>query len=622
MRRTTTLVVLVLAACSRSESTERSAPQAVTAVSPSTGKSLLDESVELAQGCGADAPKRTVGLLARASVKALDAKAAASFGLEWNAVGHALIRCAPHGEALMRSWLDGPLGPRTAAARALASRARSGHRLDDTTVVKLLQQARELESPGWLALGALPSVNRSLANRILEAVSRLATDPARINPNAVALLAKVGPTSVPLLSTIVAGDEFSDRTRQAAVTALAQLGPGGQTRLTKLLVQPLGPRVLSEVVSVSPDAANTSRARLRELARTPLATNADRDRVLLRCHAASQLAPRWYRDLAQCDPSGRLQGRLAEIRVLRRTPVLQPDGRKRWRALLASDDPRVRQAALLRLEAHPDDPDFQQVMRVALGDSNPGTVAVAARILRDLANDAKAPPLDSELRKMLEEQLAKPTRNDAAATTIALLQAGAALGHLSLKPFLARHCDSPFPAVTQAAQVALETLLADAKCEGSRHDDARKTLPEGVPTTGQVTLEFEFETLAAKLTLERAWAPRAVAQITRLAKSGFYSGQHLLGPAPSVLQFGDPDGDGFANGDHTVLPSELTAHPFKPLSVGLAQTGPGTGSTQVFVVLDDRPDLDLSYPILGKADSAWQNLGADDEIVRVRVLSP
>ncbi len=608
----------MLVGCSRSETTSQPKPTSVPADTPSSAP-LIDEATRLATRCGSDA--EVVKLLARSAARTLDPSYADTFDPTWNALAHATSRCIPHGESVLRAWLGGPTGPRTAAVRALAFRARSGQQLADATVVELLTRSRDLGSPAWLALGALPGVSRSLSNTILETVAQLSTEPSHVDPNAIALLAKAGTSSVPLLGEIVRSDRFDMRARQAAVAALAQLGQEGTNTLLRLLGQPLGPRVLASILEAAPMAASSDRKRVEELARTPSeGPGRARDRVQLRCEAAVQLASNWRRELTECDPTGGVAGPLAELRVLARTPKLTVEARKRWLELVDSETPVVRQAALQRCAHQPADPAFEPVMSAALADDNPGTVAVAARLVRDLAQTSSVPSSGSALREALEKALALPTESDAAATTIALLQAGAAIGALSLKPSLSRHCDSPYPAVSAAAAAALAALRADTPCaQPTRRTDTESETALAAPNQGKVELVFTFGETAAKLTLDRSWAPNAVEQIVRLATSGHYDGLEILSPAAGILQFGDPDGDGFANGDHDPMPSELSAHPFEPLTVGLAQTGPDTGSTQLFVTLDDRPDLDIAYPILGTADRSWQNVAAGDRIDSVQV---
>src|SRR5690606_27220429 len=119
-----------------------------------------------------------------------------------------------------------------------------------------------------------------------------------------------------------------------------------------------------------------------------------RSEVGLRCAASAALAKGWSRAIAECDPLGSSAGQLAETTVLGRS-ALDADARRRWRELLASDSPRLRQAALWRLLRFPDEPEFEAVLIAALRDANPGTVAVGARILRELAKSSPPPAVSA-----------------------------------------------------------------------------------------------------------------------------------------------------------------------------------------------------------------------------------
>ena len=58
---------------------------------------------------------------------------------------------------------------------------------------------------------------------------------------------------------------------------------------------------------------------------------------------------------------------------------------------------------------------------------------------------------------------------------------------------------------------------------------------------------------------------------------------------------------------------------FEPNSVGLALSGPDTGSSQLFVTLGPYPHLDGDYPLLGKASPGWDRLSEGDVIRKARV---
>jgi cyclophilin family peptidyl-prolyl cis-trans isomerase len=96
-----------------------------------------------------------------------------------------------------------------------------------------------------------------------------------------------------------------------------------------------------------------------------------------------------------------------------------------------------------------------------------------------------------------------------------------------------------------------------------------------------------------------------------------------------VVQFGDPDGDGFGGPDLPPLRCQVGLEPFDVGSVGIALAGRDTGSSQVFVALRRAPHLDGEYSWVGRAETAieapnkpqttWDRLAPGDRILKVRV---
>jgi peptidyl-prolyl cis-trans isomerase B (cyclophilin B) len=87
-----------------------------------------------------------------------------------------------------------------------------------------------------------------------------------------------------------------------------------------------------------------------------------------------------------------------------------------------------------------------------------------------------------------------------------------------------------------------------------------------------------------------------------------------------VVQFGDPDGDGFGGPDLPPLRCQLGLEPFEAGSVGIALAGRDTGLSQFFVTLRRAPHLDGEYSLIGRAEPGWERLSAGDRVLKVRVL--
>ncbi len=87
-----------------------------------------------------------------------------------------------------------------------------------------------------------------------------------------------------------------------------------------------------------------------------------------------------------------------------------------------------------------------------------------------------------------------------------------------------------------------------------------------------------------------------------------------------VVQFGDPEGDGFGGPDLPPLRCQLGPESFAVGSVGVALAGRDTGLSQFFVSLRPAPHLAGEYSLIGQAEPGWERLAAGDRILKVRVL--
>jgi peptidyl-prolyl cis-trans isomerase B (cyclophilin B) len=109
-------------------------------------------------------------------------------------------------------------------------------------------------------------------------------------------------------------------------------------------------------------------------------------------------------------------------------------------------------------------------------------------------------------------------------------------------------------------------------------------------------------------------APKTVAHIVDLAKRGFYDGQRVHRAIPGfVAQFGDPQtrdtskrelwgrGAGASSGAPIGAAEFSKKHLNVKGAVGVAHQGvPANGDSQIYIALDDRPDLDNKYVVFGQ----------------------
>ncbi len=289
-----------------------------------------------------------------------------------------------------------------------------------------------------------------------------------------------------------------------------------------------------------------------------------------------------------------------------------------WPSLVKSGNLRDQHSALTLLGRSAATPQGNAALASALGDENPGTVAIAARALRDSALRGASFEADRKLQRSLRASMQKVWSRDTLATQVALLEAVGALQVLSLRGKVESFCDSPWNAVRNAASQALAQLRSPRRC-----DLTSASFATPFADTADAELKLQVGELELTLRLFRQSAPRHFDRIVSLANAGWFE-QNPLQYGDQVLQLGDPDGDGLGNGSHDTLPSEISPTPFTALSVGAAQLGLDSGSTQLFVTLADRPDLDLRYPHLGRASAEWIQVGrnATIESASLVILDP
>ena len=99
-------------------------------------------------------------------------------------------------------------------------------------------------------------------------------------------------------------------------------------------------------------------------------------------------------------------------------------------------------------------------------------------------------------------------------------------------------------------------------------------------------------------------APAHVAQITKLAKSGFYDGIVFHRVIDGFMaQTGDPTGTGMGGSKEPDLKAEFTAEPFKRGTVGMARSSdPNSGNSQFFIMFADGDFLNGQYTVWGQVD--------------------
>ena len=602
----------------------------------------------LGYACKGREPATVRALVSRAaSLSAAQAEHDRQTGGLWGpiaSIADALARCATsEAEQTLRAWLDGPRPRAEAAALALGRLATRTQRLDDASIVSLLDAASRPEDPlegALLAFSRLGGLSEPVQERLLGVAKEALAARGQRRVFAVRTLGRAGAEAAPVLLGIVTDAKADAVLRATAARELPRLGDAGQRALGEALAA-LAPKKEALSKLVAPEwlplaatldglsaAPKEQRALLEELAELPLpekATPALRRRIVeIRCRAAALLAgtASLYPKLVQCDPDvdGRT-GRLAVLRVLGRGD-LEGTRHRRWLELTKVEDQVVRQTALELLSSHAETPRAWEPIAAALGAKSPGTVAVAARVLADHPDRAaeKAGAPEPSVIEALTKAFAAKWPRDAVETRAALIDAAGALQLLSLKPKVAEHCDGDSPTLRQAAEKALRLMGERTReCKASKAGSVPKSL--GLDLPREVKLVFETDVGELALTLDSELAPVTTARIVELARSGFYDGIVMHRVVPGfVVQFGDPGGDGYGGSGREPLRCETSPMSFREGSVGIALAGRDTGSSQLFVTLADYPHLDGSYPQVGRADPGWDRVAQGDAITKVRVV--
>lgn len=638
-------------------------------------KALADEDPEVVTwaaygvgfACRGREPSSVRSLVARAASLAAagEPQPAATRGRLFSpveAIADALGRCGtPDAERSLRSWLEGPKVRAEAAALALGRLAAKSGRLEDTSLVALLDAASRPEEPLGAALypfTRLPGLGEPVRARLFQIAKDALAKNSAARSFAVRALGQAGPAAAIELKAVLANPGRSSHERADAARELARLAEPGQealrSALPTLTEELLGANgkllearygvLLRALQSLEPPVRDV-RETLERLADLPLgdADSAElrRRKVALRCRAASLLAGRatLSERLRACDPdpNGRA-GAMAVIEALDRGK-LEGARARRLQALARSSDPIVRSAAIGLLGRHPELDGAFELLATALGDPAPGVIIAAAKVLALYPDRAeqrargepepegeKSPELARTARRPHAKVIHALTRALEGAQSLpnvelraALMDAAAALQLLGVKPVLERNCTSANAGLRAHAEAALRVL-------GDRERRCTDFVPTAAPPFELAlasAAKVRLTTALGELTLELSpeLAPIAVSRFVELVKAGFYDGLPIHRVVPGfVVQFGDPKGDGYGGSGKPLLPCETSPVAFFRGDVGVALSGRDTGDSQLFVTLGDYPHLSGEYARVGQAEGPWDRLTEGDVIQKATVV--
>ena len=579
------------------------------------------------------------------------------------AIARAVGKCGgPLAEPTLAGWVK-QKGPRAeASALALGDVAARRGTLGDDTVTALLDAAGDGNASALYPFARIDRYNDAFAERVREtAKKQLATPPSDTRVFAVRALSRSGTEAAPdLLRVVEDAKTFGPSERADAARGLTKLGDAGHDAAAAALGHLLpdkdpfailaltgdGYAILSALLgSVGPEATKISQPVLETLSvlKAPGEAPAPLARRLaeLRCGAASILAKGAYDSevLRTCDAAGTQAFEHARLVSLLKRPLVG-DRKNAWLALTKSANLRVREDAIDAISTHAElGAAALGPLAEALADAHAGLVATAAGVLhaqpsrvmtlaakeRKAALDPAAPPpslhpaqeLDPAIAKALAGALAKTWSEDLVETRLALLDAAVTVKLAGAEAAAHALCTDPNGTIRERAAKALRTLGdAAATCP------APATMPVAkeadLPKT-HAKLTFDFETGKLVIVLDGELAPIASQRFLAMAKAGFYKGivAHRVVQG-FVVQFGDPQGDGFGGGGQ-LMRCETSPVPFGPLDVGVALAGRDTGSSQLFVTLGRFPHLDGDYARVGHASGDPWAIAEGDAIREVTV---
>ncbi len=665
LRRDSTLIG-EQALSSRDPSVRRAAARALARIADARAAELLllalsDEDSEvstwaaygLGYACHGREAKTVRALIVRAAGLDEPEHATPPLASPSEAISDALGRCAgPEAESTLRAWLVGPQARAEAAALGLGRLASERGRLDDETLVALLDAADRAQNPLQNALypcTRLANFNVSTSDRVRALALRIIANKGPGTEFALRSLGRTGEAGAIALGNVLADTTQAPSLRAQAARELSTLGDAGQRALwaafdaiatrtpndAELQSVSYGP--LSALLDALAPPIVSSGSKLQSFATLPISDQDPaplrRRKVRVRCATAALLAASNYQDarLSTCDPNP--QSSTRELRVLQviGRDKLRGPRKNAYLARANADDAVLREAALGLLAQHNELDEAYRVLGDALSATSLGVVASAAHVLTsyperaarvsDAGSNAHAAPNPdpSVIQALTRAYAAARDRNNVEVESL-LLDAIGALQILSLKDAINGACSSDNPTLREHAEKSLHLLG-----EETRHCDKFSPSSDAAgdtPTAQTTPLTLETDAGDLTMTLDATFAPSAVARIVALARARFYDGLVVHRVVPGfVAQFGDPSGDGYGGDDQPPLRCETSPIAFDEGSVGVALAGRDTGSSQLFVTLGRYPHLDGEYAWLGRAGPGWERLAVGDRILRVRVGS-
>lgn len=623
----------------------------------------------IGQVCEWNRDRLTRALAARAGSLSVEPNTTTGMFDPWFAIARALGECAtPEAERTLVAWLEASHPRAAAAAFGLGDIASRRKRIEEETAAGLLRAvagdaAHDPLVEALYPFGRLKNLPPRAVDLVAEHARSQLEHPGPGRLYAIRALGKTGDGAVEELARIAVaetgyspaeraeavralGNLSSDKAQQALVRTVAALQPARDPVGLTALVGPRFNVLLAALEALEPKDHVADMPTFRNLAALPIPPQApasvSRRVVAFRCAAAKYLANQNAdeRLLTDCDPDEwGISGALARLAVLNRAK-LKGKRLAAWRNYLAKSYPsRVREAGLQLLGAHPEIPDTPAVLAEALESPEPGIVAVAAEQISQYPDRAYEGS-DRDTRSHSHKQSAAQSRPfeplvkallgalerqyppDAIETVGEIAKAAAALQLDAGRTTIEALCKSPSPTLRSSAQTALGLLTGKkVVCEPSPQRRYAPAVELEHLLGAPCKLRIESDAGELRITLDPKLAPIAATRIADLARRAFFDGIHVHRVVPGfVVQFGDPQADGYGGAGLEPLRCETSPVPFFEGAVGIALAGRDTGSSQIFVTLASAPHLDGHYAVIGTAEGPWSDVADGDVIRRMSVV--
>jgi cyclophilin family peptidyl-prolyl cis-trans isomerase/HEAT repeat protein len=279
---------------------------------------------------------------------------------------------------------------------------------------------------------------------------------------------------------------------------------------------------------------------------------------------------------------------------------------------ISDADGRVVAAGLQAWAAAVEGPDPALVAagRRLLGHKDAGVRSVAGDIVSRTADPADLPALITMYNRSARDSF--PDAGIAALAAIAAISRGGAQARARVENEFLRSAPRP---VNYLIRRWAETNWPEAAARwgpgypiatGRSLQDYRDLVRQFIVAPDSVARPHVFIETDQRGLLEIELfgpeAPLTVANFLRLVDRRFFDGNRWHRVVPNfVVQDGDPRGDGFG-GPGGAIRDEINRmrYDIKPM-LGMALSGPDTGSSQWFITLSPQPHLDGTYTVFGRA---------------------